>query len=122
MRVLFYILMILAVASCNADLVVKDEWKGVAGVDECARFKKMATHCLRDWLIGEDSAGVWEVLTQPVGAQIDTLLIGDNPCIEWNDQPCGQYELMYIVGDDCCRDTAVVRPLKCCLVANSSCD
>ncbi len=74
-----------------------------------------AVYCLRDMLIGEDAGGHWEVLTEPVTSDIDSLLIGDNPCIQWSDQECGQYELMYIVGDTCCRDTSIVRPLKCCM-------
>lgn len=122
MRIVIYILSIFFLYSCAKDTALKPDWDGEAGLEDCVTFKRMATHCLRDWLTGEDAGGDWEVLTQPIGAEIDTLLIGDNPCIEWSDQECGQYELMYIVGDECCRDTAIVRPLKCCLLASSSCE
>lgn len=84
-------------------------------------FKRSATHCLRDWLIGEDAGGFWEqVGTSP--QDVSAELVGDNPCIEWSGKACGQYELMYIVGDICCRDTAYVRPLKCCLTGSSQCN
>lgn len=92
-----------------------------AGQDECATFRRMATHCLRDWLTGEDAGGTWS----QIGAtpqNISSLLVGDNPCIEWSDKACGQYNLMYVVGDACCRDTAYVNPLKCCLTGSSNCN
>lgn len=108
MKYILYILIILCFFSCE-----NEEIQGNAGSEKMV--KSLAVYCLRDMLIGEDAGGHWEVLSQPMAANIDTLLIGDNPCIQWTPQPCGQYELMYIVGDTCCRDTSIVRPLKCCM-------
>ena len=117
MRLVFAILF-LTLASCNRDLAPE---KAKAGQDECAVFKKMATHCLRDWLTGEDSGGTWQQIgTTP--QNISSLLVCENPCIEWDPLACGQYNLMYIVGDACCRDTAYVNPLKCCLTGISNCN
>lgn len=117
MRVAILIIFI-GLVSCNREIV---QDKANAGDNECTEFRKLATHCLRDWLTGEDAGGTWEQIgTSP--HDISSLLIGDNPCIEWNDKTCGQYNLMYIVGDACCRDTAYVNPLKCCLVGSSNCN
>ena len=84
-------------------------------------YKTSAIHCLRDFLTGEDAGGTWQQIgTTP--QDLSALLVGDNPCFEWNDKACGQYEFRYIVGDDCCRDTSVVRPLKCCMTGISTCN
>lgn len=107
--VIIYILYIFII-SCASDrkLPIAN-----AGQDECAIFKKMATYCLRDWLVGEDAGGTWyQIGTTP--EDISGELIGDNPCIDWTNKACGPYPLMYVVGDACCRDTAYVNPLKCC--------
>lgn len=117
MRIIAAIL-ILTLASCNRDISPE---RANAGVDQCAQFKKMATYCLRDWLLGEDDGGTWEQIgTSP--QDLSFLLDGENPCIEWDPLACGQYNLMYIVGDECCRDTAYVNPLKCCLIGISNCN
>ena len=91
-------------------------------VQRDAIVSSRAIFCLRDMLTGEDSGGTWSVVTEPVGANLTPLLIGDNPCIQWSVQPCGQYELRYVVGDACCRDTSYVRPRKCCLEVAISCE
>ena len=84
-------------------------------------YKRLAVYCLRDFLTGEDAGGQWQQIgTTP--QDLSGLLIGDNPCFEWSDKACGQYEFRYIVGDACCRDTAIVRPLKCCLTGLSNCN
>lgn len=114
-----YILLFLLFISCQRDLSKEKVWIGNAGITKNAQincnpksFKKSAVYCLRDWLTGEDAGGQWQQIgTAP--QDITPLLVGDNPCIEWNPLPCGQYQLMYIVGDACCRDTAYVNPLKC---------
>ncbi len=117
MRLIFAIL-IITLASCSRDITPE---RANAGIDDCAKFKRMATYCLGDWLTGEDAGGTWEQIgTTP--EDISPLLVGDNPCIEWNPLACGQYNLMYIVGDACCRDTAYVNPLKCCLTGISNCN
>lgn len=116
-RLIIYTVLIVSVWSCSKEALERSN----AGMDKCSVFKELATHCLRDWLIGEDAGGHWEqVGTSP--EDISSELIGDNPCIEWSGKACGQYELMYIVGDTCCRDTAYVRPLKCCMTGSSSCN
>lgn len=108
--------------SCSIKLWKSDVWEGDAGkVRNGKGVNQNDVYCLRDFLIGEDSMGVWEVVSEPVGANLDTLLVGDNPCIEWGDKPCGLYQLRYIVGDSCCRDTAIIQPLKCCLTGISEC-
>jgi hypothetical protein len=81
-----------------------------------------AIYCLRDMLVGEDPGGTWSVVTEPPTANLTPLLTGDNPCIQWSVQPCGQYELRYIAGDACCRDTSYVRPRKCCLEVEITCE
>jgi hypothetical protein len=86
------------------------------------RIESRAITCLRDMLINEDPGGTWSVVLQPVGSNLQPLLTGDNPCIQFSNLPCGQYELRYIVGDICCRDTSIVRPLKCCLTASTICN
>lgn len=112
------ILFAFLLVSCSKDIVPE---RANAGLDQCATFRKMATYCLRDWLTGEDSGGTWEQIgTTP--EDISNELIGENPCVSWDNKACGQYHLMYIVGDQCCRDTAFVNPLKCCLVGGSSCN
>lgn len=112
----YLILIIIVLSSCSRDAVPD---KANAGQDECAVFRKMATYCLRDWLTGEDAGGTWQQIgTAP--QDISSLLVGDNPCIEWSDKACGQYNLMYIVGDACCRDTAYVNPYKCCLAGGGT--
>lgn len=91
-----------------------DRRMGNAGSDNCEMFRTKAVHCLRDFLTGEDAGGEWQQIgTTP--QNLTSLLVGDNPCIEWDPLACGQYNLMYIVGDDCCKDTAYVNPFKCCL-------
>lgn len=117
MRIIIYISIIFLIG-CASDrqLPIAN-----AGQNECATFRRMATYCLRDWLTGEDAGGNWQQIgTAP--QDISNLLVGDNPCIEWSDKACGQYSLMYIVGDACCRDTAYVNPLKCCLTGISICN
>ena len=118
MKQFIYILSIFIISSCAHEVVRPT---ANAGQDECATFRRMATHCLRDWLTGEDAGGTWQQI-EATPQDISGLLVGDNPCIEWSDKACGQYNLMYIVGDDCCRDTAYVNPLKCCLTGNSTCN
>jgi hypothetical protein len=122
MRYLTYIL-ILFLISCSNSI----QYTGNAGTPielECVQDGKMRrqnVYCLRDFLIGEDAGGNWYqigILPQ----DISPLLIGDNPCIEWSDKACGPYHLMYVVGDACCRDTAYVTPLKCCLTGTSNCN
>ncbi len=81
-----------------------------------------AVKCLRDFLDGEDSGGTWELVSEPAPSGISGLLVGDNPCIEWSNKPCGTYQLRYIVGDVCCRDTSYITPTKCCIVGTSSCN
>lgn len=120
MKIYKYILLLIVctivlilINGCNDNMEPESPYYGNSGESEFASIR--AIYCLRDMLIGEDAGGHWEVISQPEDAEIDTLLTSDNPCIEWSSQPCGQYELMYIVGDTCCRDTAIVRPLKCCI-------
>jgi hypothetical protein len=86
------------------------------------KVSSLAIHCLRNFLVGEDGGGMWQQIgTTP--QNLSALLIGENPCFEWSDKACGQYEFRYIVGDACCRDTSIVRPLKCCpMGAGSSCN
>jgi hypothetical protein len=118
MRIVILITM-LALSSCGSvKLFQKYGNAGKLG-DEDVSAK--AVYCLRDMLIGEDANGYWQVLIQPVGENLAPLLTGDNPCIEWSNKACGQYQLRYIVGSPCCRDTAVVNPLKCCLTGISIC-
>jgi len=112
----FSCFLILFLSSCATD-----KRFGNAGQDNCEMFSTKAVHCLRDFLIGEDAGGTWQQIgTTP--QDLSSLLIGDNPCFEWNDKACGQYEFRYIVGDACCRDTSVVRPLKCCMTGFSNCN
>ena len=109
--------MILMITSCNQDIYERAN----AGMDECAVFKKLSTHCLRDWITGEDAGGYW--VQQGVTPQdISGLLVGESPCINWDSLACGKYTLMYIVGDQCCRDTATISPIKCCLTGISNCN
>jgi hypothetical protein len=105
---------IIFLSSCASD-------KRFGNAGQSAEFKTSAIHCLRDFLTGEDAGGTWQQIgTTP--QDLSALLVGDNPCFEWNDKACGQYEFRYIVGDDCCRDTSVVRPLKCCMTGFSTCN
>ncbi len=128
MKRYLYILMIFII-SCTSEV---QEWGNAGKVNNdviirmqrktYGQFHSMNIYCLRDFLIGADAGGTWEVITQPAGEDISGQLVGDNPCIAWDTLACGQYELNYIVGDSCCRDTALVRPLKCCLDGSSSCN
>jgi len=128
MKKILYISLFLII-SCNSN---NDIWEGNAGkLDNRSiynfqhkniAFNKLNVYCLRDFLTGEDAGGTWEIVTEPAGSDMQPDLTGDNPCIDWTARPCGQYEINYIVGDDCCRDTAMIRPLKCCLEGSSSCN
>ncbi len=110
MKNIIYILILILISSCTTN----KGWSGNAGKGSKG-FKVKTQYCLRDFLTGEDSNGTWQVRIEPDGSDLTPLLIGDNPCINFATLPCGQYELMYIVGDPCCRDTATIKPLKCCL-------
>ncbi len=113
-KLIFNLCLLLLLSSCAAD-------KRFGNAGQSAEFKTSAIHCLRDFLTGEDAGGTWQQIgTTP--QDLSALLVGDNPCFEWNDKACGQYEFRYIVGDDCCRDTSVVRPLKCCMTGISTCN
>lgn len=122
MRIIILITM-LVLSSCNSVKLLQE--KGNAGkLRKGVKYEDVtgnAVYCLRDFLIGEDAGGYWQVITQPVGEDLAPLLTGENPCIEWSDKECGLYSLRYIVGNPCCRDTAVVNPLKCCLIGISTC-
>jgi hypothetical protein len=112
--------------SCRKDVIKYTGNAGTAIVnlicfDINSKYKAKAVYCLRDFLIGEDAGGEWQQLGI-MPQNISSLLVGDNPCIEWSDKTCGQYDLMYIVGDGCCKDTAYVSPIKCCLVGQSNCN
>lgn len=104
--------------SCSRDFVAP---KANAGSGECIQFKKQSIYCLRNWLTGEDEGGIWEQIGS-TPQDLSSFLVGSGPCFEWDDKACGQYNLMYIVGDACCRDTAYVNPLKCCLIGTSICN
>jgi hypothetical protein len=120
MRYKIYILLILFVASCAPD-TLQNIRSNAGNADDCIVFQRKAVHCLRNFLTGEDAGGTWQqVGTTP--QDLSGLLIGENPCFEWSDKACGQYEFMYIVGDPCCYDTSYVRPLKCCLTIISNCE
>jgi hypothetical protein len=116
-------IIIIFLSSCRTDI----PYTGNAGeaeenLDLCeGKFSKRSVHCLRNFLIDEDGGGTWQQIdTTP--QNIRSLLIGDNPCFEWDDKACGLYQLIYIVGDPCCYDTAFVNPLKCCLTGQSICN
>lgn len=121
MRVIIF-LSVFFLASCSMKIFQE---KGNAGkLRKGIKYEDIggnAVYCLRDFLIGEDAGGYWQVVNQPIGEDLAPLLIGENPCIEWSDKECGLYSLRYIVGNPCCRDTAVVNPLKCCLIGISTC-
>lgn len=85
-------------------------------------YSTRAIRCLMTFITGGDSGGTWEAPGHPVTSNIEELLVGSNPCIEWTTQPCGIYTLLYIVGDECCRDTATVNLNKCCLTGVSVCN
>jgi hypothetical protein len=119
---LFLMIFIVLLFSCGRDVMPITGNAGESGCNQEISYKKSAIYCLRDWLAGEDPGGYWQVIMEPVGNNIGPLLVGDNPCIEWSDQGCGSYQLMYIVGDDCCRDTSIITPTKCCLSGFSNCN
>lgn len=85
-------------------------------------FRVKAIRCFMEFITGGDSGGTWQVSIKPVESNIQTRLIGDNPCLEWSTETCGAYRFLYIVGDVCCRDTAIVNINKCCLIGISMCD
>jgi hypothetical protein len=111
------ILLTLSLYACSKDII------GNAGssLKGKQQMSTKAIYCLRDMLIGEDPNGSWTVIIQPDSADLQPLLIGQNPCLDWSNKPCGLYRLQYIVGDMCCKDTSFVNPLKCCLVGYSVC-
>lgn len=120
---------LLFVFSCSPKYIPFQNKYGNAGKSKKDLFvgirynesERKTVHCLRDFITGEDPGGTWEqVGVSP--QNLTSLLIGDNPCFEWNDKACGLYELRYIVGSPCCRDTATINPLKCCANGYSSCN
>ena len=86
-----------------------------------SEYSRKVIRCLMTFITGGDSGGEWQTPIKPPSSTIDTRLIGPNPCIEWSDELCGNYQFYYIVGDDCCRDTAIVNINKCCLTGMSTC-
>lgn len=81
-------------------------------------YPTTSTTCI---LTAIDAGGYW--VQQGVTPQdISGLLVGESPCINWDSLACGKYTLMYIVGDQCCRDTATISPIKCCLTGISNCN
>lgn len=120
MRIILIFLLTLLLLSCSKDTYDKIGNSGEA-FDDCIQYSTKAVRCLRDFLIGEDGGGTWaQIGTTP--EDLSSLLVGENPCFEWSGRECGQYEFMYIVGDPCCYDTSYVRPLKCCLNIEISCE
>lgn len=98
--------------------------KAVAG-EGCTQeltYNAKAIVCIRDWLDGEDPYGFWVVKSEPNNSNLQPLLVGDEPCIDKDEFKCGVTQLMYIVGDPCCYDTAYVNPIKCCLAGISNCN
>jgi len=90
------------------------------------QYRAMAVHCLRDFLVGEDSGGSWTIVEKPLGSILiqDDIDDSDNPCIDFANYGCGLYRLQYKVIDLCCKDSTIVRINKrCCNVtASLSCN
>lgn len=90
--------------------------------DETKAFSTKVVHCLMSFVTGGDAGGTWVVSIKPIVSTIQVRLIGSNPCIEWANEACGRYRFFYIVGDPCCRDTAIVNIKKCCVTATVNCN
>lgn len=118
-----YVVLLFFILSCR-----NVPYTGNAGDDfklniECKEGVNVKTvHCFMTFITGGDTGGEWQVNIKPVESTIQTRLIGSNPCIEWSLERCGQYRFWYIVGDACCRDTAIVNINKCCIDANINCN
>jgi len=63
--------------------------------------------CLHaELLTGADTAGVWQVKTQPIGESLQPQLTSWDVCVSRGNLPYGRYDLYYIVSTDCCQDTS----------------
>jgi len=121
-----YFIIILFLASCAVEPPQKTINAGVERSQNIHvpndQYKRLATHCLRDFLVGEDEGGAWTLLDKPEGSILlqEDLDGTDNPCIDFGDYGCGVYRLKYKVQDICCKDSVEFDVNKrCCNVTGS---
>lgn len=84
-------------------------------------FSRAASRCLRDFITGEMAGGDWTLLEKPTGSTLtQEVLIGDNPCIDFDVVGCGLYRFKYRIGDICCLDSTTIRINKrCCNITGT---
>jgi hypothetical protein len=114
---ILFCLMSVWVISCT-DIPKKSLSAGKA-IDEEGIYNTKATHCLRNFLIGEDCCGVWSIVLKPAGSTlVQADLDGsDSPCIDFGLKGCGLYRLQYKITDPCCPDSTTINITKrCCQV------
>ena len=117
MRILVFILGLL-LTSCSVELSSGVSEKLCQLDDSFSR--STSTHCLRDFLVGEDDGGVWTIITAPSG--FTPTLTGDNPCLNFSVAPSGSYTLRYTVTTACCTAFTDVVLIKCGLSGISLCN
>lgn len=115
MRMIIYISIILLMCSC------KEENSGVGvEMDIESRSLVKTTYCLLDLLEGDPSSGgCWTLISVPAGSTItQSDLVGDNPCIVFDNEPCPQdYVFEYNAlcdGCDGCIDPATLTICLTC--------
>ena len=94
-------------------------------VGKKSNYGIQSIYCLRDGLINEDNGGTWTQLNiGSAPADLTTELTGDNPCIEFDNYPCGSYEFQYKVQNQCCADSTTINILKpcCTAIVNITCN
>lgn len=117
-KILFIYIFLLILTSCGRDIN-----SGVfSEVDKVEKLfsRKNATHCLRDFIVGEDDGGTWTIISAPSG--FNPNLAGDNPCLDFSVSPSGSYTLRYTVTTACCSAYTDVFLIKCGLSASSICN
>lgn len=119
MKYILYIAIIF-LAACSTEIPEKRLSAGYQG--EETGFRGMVTHCLRNFLVGEDPGGVWTIITKPSGSiLIQADLDGtDNPCIDFEAKGCGVYQLQYKVTETCCIDSSRITINKRCCNINGT--
>ena len=81
----------------------------------------IAVRCLRDFITGEQNGGSFSQVSGP--QDLSSLLVGDNPCFEWNNKACGIYVFRYTVITQCCTDVSPnITVRKCCASVTITCN
>ena len=73
----------------------------------CTASSLIGQTCL-DSLFTTNGTGLYQLSNSgPVGNTVGSQVNAGDTCIDWDNQPTGPYDFLYIVATDCCVDTSL---------------